>query len=765
MMIRLIQRIGLPAFSALFSVVIIATSSVALVAMLERWLTGGVESVDLLVGGLTGLIIGPLVIYRMGSLTTRVERLRTNLDRANERLLSEARVLRGTSAELEQANARLHFAEGVARIAYLSIDPASQTITGLSNASWLTELVGELHAAEHWHGLLHPNDVAELERQIARCMESGQDIAMDLGLNCRDGDEPWMQLRAQRLINPLSGSPGIAGVLQDISARKDTERQLLESEQRHRELVDTNPIVQIVVNAEGSIEFINAQAEKCLGYGRQELIGQPVEVLVPASARPHHVQLRETFVREPTIRSMAAGRELEALRRDGSVMPAEIRLVPFKSSERNLILVTLFDLTERKQAESLRLSNEALRVTNLSLAEANRVKDEFVATMSHELRTPLTGVLNLAEALQEEVYGPLTEGQQRSVAMIESSGRHLLRLINDILDLAKIRAGKANLELETVRINDAGRNAVTCVQPVATQKDIHIEFQPAAQDPRAELDPLRFKQILINRLGNAVKFTEHGGRVGLEIAIDDAARIVACSVWDKGIGIASEDIDLLFKPFVQIDGKLARGYGGTGLGLSLVERLVALQGGSVQVSSQLGQGSRFVVELPLSPVTDASEHSAATAAIVPSFSGGRILLADDDEINVTIFRDFLEVQGFEVLIARNGREALGNTFDERPDLILMDVQIPELDGLEAVRRIRGSDDPALAGTPIIALTALAMPGDEQRCLTAGCDAYLSKPVPLQQLIQTINEQRARRLPAEAISAASGVATPTDAGSP
>jgi CheY-like chemotaxis protein/anti-sigma regulatory factor (Ser/Thr protein kinase) len=268
-----------------------------------------------------------------------------------------------------------------------------------------------------------------------------------------------------------------------------------------------------------------------------------------------------------------------------------------------------------------------------------------------------------------------------------------------------------------------------------------------------EADERRLKQILVNLLSNAIKFTDQGGEIGLEVIGDPEKGMVHFSVWDTGIGIAKADITRLFQPFVQLDSSLTRAYAGTGLGLTLVQRLADMHGGSVSVESAgvPGEGSRFTVTLPWREAemvvggdADAPGENATPAAPVTT-----ILLADDNEISVNMMMDYLAAQGYRIVVARDGAEAVRCAIEERPDLILMDIQMPGMDGLEAIRHLRQHADPvadgdsSLAKTPIIALTALAMPGDRERCLAAGADGYISKPVSLRALVATIGAHLSR----------------------
>jgi PAS domain S-box-containing protein len=380
---------------------------------------------------------------------------------------------------------------------------------------------------------------------------------------------------------------------------------------------------------------------------------------------------------------------------------------------------------------------------NAELEHANRIKDEFLANMSHELRTPLTGILGLAETLQFGTYGQLNEKQAKYLQTIEASGRHLLSLINDILDLAKIEAGKFDIYPEMISLDDTCRASLLFVKELAHKKSVVLEYQAAKDVKSIFADARRLKQILINLLSNAVKFTPEKGHVTLTVHTDAKKEQIHLSVIDSGIGIAQADLDRLFTPFTQVDSRLNRQYEGTGLGLALVLRLAEMHGGSVQVESQVGVGSRFTVSLPWQPQVLTHTQTPNVQAPLPTpeqvapNSRGVLLLAEDSPTNILAMGDYLEFKGYTLVVASNGMDALVKAEENDPDLILMDIQMPLMDGLEATRRLRA--DPRFASTPIIALTALAMTGDREKCIQAGANDYLSKPVRLKELAEKIEQ--------------------------
>lgn len=404
-----------------------------------------------------------------------------------------------------------------------------------------------------------------------------------------------------------------------------------------------------------------------------------------------------------------------------------------------------------KLAERVEARTHELSMANAELAKAAKAKDEFLANMSHELRTPLTGILAMTEVLGRELYGPLNDKQKRHVAILEESGQHLLALINDILDIAKIDADKLELCYSRISLRNVCEAALRLIKQAARKKDLQIDLTIEIQTSVIECDERRLKQMLVNLLSNAVKFTPPNGHIGLSVTADAGKQQTVFTVWDTGIGIPQDRIGQLFKPFSQLDSGLSRQFQGSGLGLSLVERMVKLHGGEVSVVSEENKGSRFSIHLPsIAPagaiITDSSspqeplKHMAHFPELTQT-AGSQyrplILLADDNDFNVTIYTELLQTQGFRVQVANDGVQALEQVAHEFPDLVLMDIQMPNMDGLEAIRRLRANA--ATKNIPIIALTALAMEGDAERCMDAGATAYLSKPANLGVLMRTIRD--------------------------
>jgi PAS domain S-box-containing protein len=404
------------------------------------------------------------------------------------------------------------------------------------------------------------------------------------------------------------------------------------------------------------------------------------------------------------------------------------------------------DITDRKRAEEqLHQINQTLENSNQEILRANHHKDAFLATMSHELRTPLNSILGLSEALKDEVFGSLNERQIKSVRTIERSGTHLLSLINDILDVSKIEAGKLELDITTTLVSQLCQSSLSFVKQQASNKQIELDLQLLATAGNIAVDKRRMSQVLINLLSNAVKFTPIGGRVTLSVIrqeredTKDNIGWIDFAVIDTGIGITDADQKKLFRPFIQLDSNLNRQYAGTGLGLTLVKQITELHGGNITLQSTIDRGSCFKVRLPQTCLLANREtlksidflETYPPSANLETPKPALILLAEDNEANISTFSSYLIAKGYHVILAEDGQEAINLVQSEHPDLILMDIQMPKMDGLEAISLIR--QNPRFEKTPIIALTALAMKGDRERCLDVGANEYLAKPVSMKQL--------------------------------
>lgn len=494
----------------------------------------------------------------------------------------------------------------------------------------------------------------------------------------------------------------------------------------------------IVVDLDHVVVDINPAALSLLGVERSAVLGRPLSRVLPFAKNV------------PIAASSPVPIEIEI---EGS---SEIRysdlLVSNLYDRANRLtgaLLTLRDITRRKLAEQaltrerLLLTQQVheqtadLRKANAELARVAKMKDEFLANMSHELRTPLNTILGLSEALQEQVYGPVSERQVRALRNIEESGRHLLTLINDILDISKIEAGKLTLELQPVVVETVCQASLGLVRQMALKKQVKVNYNPNPITLVMQADERRLKQILVNLLGNAVKFTPEGGEIGLEVSVEEEKDAIRFTVWDTGIGIADEDMGQLFQPFVQLDSRLARQHEGSGLGLALVYRMTKLHGGSISATSQVGKGSRFTISLPWREPDLPLAISDAEAAGVVINQLRRILIIDNSQTSIEQVRRYLLELGAETILLPEQTNPVEFARREAPDLIIMDMILTYRSGTDILAELRAC--PETQAIPILILSVAA---DSLEAERSSPDSqqwiyHLLKPVSRLQLSQML----------------------------
>ncbi len=402
--------------------------------------------------------------------------------------------------------------------------------------------------------------------------------------------------------------------------------------------------------------------------------------------------------------------------------------------ERRATLLARFGAEDTliERGERLREATEQLRVARDAAQASDKAKSRFLSQVSHEMRTPLSGILGFAELLELRHFGELNEEQADFVRQINESGEHMLDLVNDLLDVTRLDSDSIELSLEDVSPAEVVLEVVSNIERGSPHKEISIVNEVGADAPTLKVDRRRFRQSLYNLLSNAVKFTPTGGVAGLRWHIEPGGWL-SIEIWDQGLGIAAEELESIFDEFYQIDRKRDEALGGSGIGLALTRRLAHLHGGQVRVESELGRGSSFFLMMPL-----AGQQAGSGTARVPSKqqsntpdwhaleSGIRVLVVDDNPTNVAVIRGLLEVRGIDPIVASNSREGVELVHRERPQLVLMDIQMPGGNGFEALAQIRAHE--SLAAIPIVAMTASASESDQLRYLEAGFDAFLAKPI-------------------------------------
>ena len=670
-----------------------------------------------------GHMTGAVMVFRDVSERRRVERERTGLVDA-ERL---ARI------GAESAEHRLRVALEAGRMGTwqwtmatgdLKWSPGLEAIHGYAPGTFPGTF-------EAFRQEMHPDDRDRTLAAITDAVEQRQDHHIEYRIVRGDGTMRWVEGRGQLFLNDRGEPERMVGVCADVTERK-------QSEERFRLAIEAAPTAMIVVDRHGTITYANALSEPLFGYTPEEIVGESIERLVPARFRSQHGEYRNGFAADATRRPMGAGRDLYALRKDGSEVPVEIGLSPFETDGGAFAVAAVTDISERKQMEA------ALLERGRDAEHANRLKDQFLAMVSHELRTPLNAVLGWADILQRGAIDRTKN--ERAVNAIYTNARRQVQLIDELLDVSRIISGKLRLDRAAIDLAEIVRTAVDIVQPSADTKrvDLALETDPSLRTFYA--DPGRLQQIVVNLLSNAIKFTSDGGTVHLRVR--RAGSMVEISVTDTGQGIPADFLPLVFEPFRQADGSLTRRHGGLGLGLSIVRHLVEAHGGTVCAESAgESQGSTFIVRLPtVAVMADEKDGDIATSASelpVPSqpvpgcLEAISVLVVDDDADGRELVAAALEHYGARLMTAASAAEALDLLRTKPVNVLLADIAMPDEDGYSLIRTLRALPSPQQASIPAAALTSFARDEDRQEAIKAGFQLHLAKPIDSRLLVQAV----------------------------
>ena len=542
---------------------------------------------------------------------------------------------------------------------------------------------------------------------------------------------------------------GASGIAHDITARKHAQESLRESEERLTSIIRNAAESIYTMSLEGVFTFVSPVWTKLLGHDVSEVEGQTFVPFI----HPDDIAECQAGIQRLLATGEPQHRTYRVRHKNGSWRWHHTAgsLVNDRQGRPAYFVGVAEDVTERIHAEqelrdyasSLEAANRTIQEGKIAAEAASRSKSEFLANMSHEIRTPMTAILGFTDILLED---SVNEEAMESARIIKRNGEHLLVLINDILDLSKIEAGKCTFDLQDCSPGQIAAEVVALMKVRADAKGLPLTLEVRDDVPGTiTTDPIRLRQILVNLVGNSIKFTEVGGiRVVMQLApAGEMEDTLIFDVIDTGIGMSKEQMDLLFRPFSQVDGSASRRFGGTGLGLAISKRLAELLGGDIVVRSSPGQGSTFSLRIGagrLDRLAVTREPGTALAAREPGPNAParlacRILLAEDGPDNQRLIAFLLRKAGAEVEVAENGQIALsrvlaawqeGNPFD----IVLMDMQMPVMDGYQAARQLRSAGYRA----PIIALTAHAMADDRRKCIDAGCDDYLGKPIDAKELV-------------------------------
>jgi PAS domain S-box-containing protein len=604
----------------------------------------------------------------------------------------------------------------------LSINTAFRDLLGYDAA----ELVGRpLGAFDVW---VHPEERAVL---VDRLRREGRVTGLEIEVRSKAGAVLDILASAEPI--ELDGEECLVGVFHDITARARAEREVERLNQRLLSILAAAGDGLFGLDREGRCTFVNPAASAALGYSADELVGRVMhEVVHHSHADGSPYPLAECPATRTLEQGVACRVEDEVMwRRNGTPMPVEYTSHPIFENGVVIGAVVLFhDVTERRRAEELLVTAHA------QAEQASAAKTEFLSRMSHELRTPLNAILGFGQLLEMEDLDP---DHRESVGHIVIAGRHLLEMINEVLDISRIESGRLHLSIEPVRAAEPLEEALGMVRPLAAARNVEV---PDAVEGVSEVfvraDRHRLKQVLLNLLSNAVKYNRDGGSVGVrcDATAEGRVRIV---VEDTGIGIREHDFERLFLPFVRLGAQQAD-VEGTGLGLTLSRRLVEAMDGELTVRSEVGRGSSFTVELPPAgaPLAGGSREGATPREVRPgSGRAATVLYVEDNLANVKLMERLMTRRpGLTLLVAIQGSLAIDLAREHRPDLVLLDLNLPDIPGEEVLRRLRA--DPATATVPVIVVSGDATPGQADRLLAAGADDYITKPFDIARLLGVID---------------------------
>ncbi|MHA7881294.1 MAG: PAS domain S-box protein [Saccharospirillum sp.] len=583
---------------------------------------------------------------------------------------------------------------------------------------------------EAWQDRVHPDDIADAHLQLKNYLTGHADqYSVELRLRCNQGDYKWLLSRARVVERDIHGKPlRLVGIHSDIDQRKAAEQTL----QVFKHVVNSVVDGVLVIDGKGTIQLASPAASRIFGYPAEAMEGRNLNMLMPEPVRSQHDGFLERY--RTTGESLIINRQIEVTGQhaDGTEFPLEVAVSEIQLGKTRYFVGLMRDITERKRAEA------ELVTAREEADRANQAKSEFLSSMSHELRTPMNAILGFSQLLAYDEA--LSEEHQDNLKEILKAGEHLLSLINEVLDLAKVESGKVDLSLEPVSLSDVADECLSLVSSLAQQREIQLE-DAIAPVLTARADRTRLKQVLLNLLSNAIKYNHDGGRVTLDAHARQPDRI-RIEVTDTGPGIDPARQRELFQPFHRLDAELS-GIEGTGIGLTISRRITELMGGVVGVESTPGTGSTFWIELPLevatAPETERTPGTALTGqadASVTCEPQKTVLYIEDNPANLKLVTQIMgHIPDVHLLTAHTPSLGIELATARQPDLILLDINLPGMDGYQILEILKA--DARLRHIPVIAITANAMPRDVERGKAAGFFDYLTKPLDVSVFLQRV----------------------------
>ncbi|MDR3585187.1 MAG: PAS domain-containing protein [Desulfosporosinus sp.] len=643
---------------------------------------------------------------------------------ANEKMEKMNTELEKTNAELQKTKVRLQEAQEFAQLGYWELEEKT------GKPTWSDELFRIygfkpqefVPTINEFIKIIHPDDKEYMINVLNQPLE-GNELEFDLRIIRQENETIWIHQKVKSEYDASGKLVRNYGVVQDITRQKLSEINLKDSEEKFRE-VAVNLGEVIWVRQYGQLVYISPAYEKVWGRTCQSSYDNP-HSFVDAIHPDDKERIMQAYMLENKTSIVSIDEQFRIIRPDGTIRWIWARTFPICDEKGRMIRSVGIgdDITKIKDYE------DSLRHARNEAENANKAKSQFLANMSHEIRTPMNGILGMAQLLVMD----LQDEQKEMATMIKTSGDNLLTIINDILDLSKIEAGKVRLSQEKFDINMLVKEVDDLINPLVVRKGLKYKSN-IDKEIKDHLtgDPGRIKQILFNLLANAIKFTERGS-VELTISkrkvYEDRVQL-AFSIKDTGIGIAKDKIGQLFTYFTQGDDSVTKKYGGTGLGLAISKQLINMMDGEIIVESELGVGSNFSFNAIFRQAEDAKEFNNSNTGEAPkvTITNSTALLVEDDYVCGVVMRKLCERKNIHLKIASSGKAALDILKDESFDIIFMDIQMPDISGYETTKIIRDTEKTLDRHTPIIATTAFALVGDREKCMDAGMDDYLGKPI-------------------------------------